>query len=91
MHIELTNDINRMSHIIKVIIMIILSYISLFYLSIGLDSKVIFYISMISLPLSLNILSDIYSKKGEILNKTLGKVVILLYLDTLLLTIGVSI
>ena len=71
--------------------MIILSYISLFYLSTGLDSKVIFYVSMISLPLSLNILSDIYSKKGEILNKTLGKVVILLCLDTLLLTIGVSI
>jgi 1,4-dihydroxy-2-naphthoate octaprenyltransferase len=76
---------------LQVLFMIILSYLSLFYLSIGLDSKVIFYISMISLPLSLNILSDIYSKKGEILNKTLGKVVILLCLDTLLLTIGVSI
>ena len=76
---------------LQVLFMIILSYISLFYLSTGLDSKVIFYVSMISLPLSLNILSDIYSKKGEILNKTLGKVVILLCLDTLLLTIGVSI
>ena len=76
---------------LQVLFMIILSYISLFYLSTGLDSKVIFYVSMISLPLSLNIISDIYSKKGEILNKTLGKVVILLCLDTLLLTIGVSI
>ena len=76
---------------LQVLFMIILSYLSLFYLSIGLDSKVIFYISMISLPLSLNILSDIYSKKGKILNKTLGKVVILLLLDTFLLTIGVSI
>ena len=76
---------------LQVLFMIMLSYLSLFYLSIGLDSKIIFYISMISLPLSLNILSDIYSKKGEILNKTLGKVVILLCLDTLLLTIGVSI
>ena len=76
---------------LQVLFMIILSYLSLFYLSIGLDNKVIFYISMISLPLSLNILSDIYSKKGEILNKTLGKVVILLLLDTFLLTIGVSI
>ena len=76
---------------LQVLFMIILSYISLFYLSIGLDSKVIFYISMISLPLSLNILSDIYSKKGKILNKTLGKVVMLLCLDTFLLTIGVSI
>ena len=76
---------------LQVLFMIILSYISLFYLSTGLDSKVIFYVSMISLPLSLNILSDIYSKKGEILNKTLGKVVILLCLDTLLLIIGVSI
>ena len=76
---------------LQVLFMIILSYISLFYLSIGLDSKVIFYISMISLPLSLNILSDIYSKEGEALNKTLGKVVMLLCLDTFLLTIGVSI
>ena len=76
---------------LQVLFMIILSYISLFYLSIGLGSKVIFYISMISLPLLLNILSDIYSKKGKILNKTLGKVVILLCLDTFLLTIGVSI
>tara|TARA_B110000196_G_scaffold299172_1_gene291582 strand:+ start:100 stop:969 length:870 start_codon:yes stop_codon:yes gene_type:complete len=76
---------------LQILFMIILSYISLFYLSIGLDSKVIFYISMISLPLSLNILSDIYSKEGEALNKTLGKVVMLLCLDTFLLTIGVSI
>ena len=76
---------------LQVLFMIILSYISLFYLSIGVDSKVIFYISMISLPLSLNILSDIYSKRGKILNKTLGKVVMLLCLDTFLLTIGVSI
>lgn len=76
---------------LQVLFMIILSYISLFYLSIGLDSKVIFYISMISLPLSLNILSDIYSKEGEALNKTLGKVVMLLCLNTFLLTIGVSI
>lgn len=76
---------------LQILFMIILSYISLFYLSIGLDSKVIFYISMISLPLSLNILSDIYSKEGEALNKTLGKVVMLLCLNTFLLTIGVSI
>ena len=54
----------------QVLFMIILSYLSLFYLSIGLDSKVIFYISMISLPLSLNILSDIYSKNGS------GKVIL---------------
>ena len=75
----------------QILFMILLSYISFFCLSIGLDSKVIFYLSIISLPLSLNILSDIYSKKGEILNLTLGKVVILLCLDTFLLTIGVSI
>ena len=76
---------------LQVLFMIILSYISLFYLSIGLDSKVIFYISMISLPLSLNILNDIYTKEGEALNKTLGKVVILLCLEALFLTIGLSI
>ena len=75
----------------QILFMILLSYISFFCLSIGLDSKVIFYLSIISLPLSLNILSDIYSKKGKILNKTLGKVVILLLLDTFLLTVGVSI
>ena len=75
----------------QVLSMIILSYIGLFYLSTGLNNKLIFYISMISLPLSLSILNDIYNKKSEMLNKTLAKVVVLLCLETLLLAIGVSI
>lgn len=75
----------------QVLSMIILSYLSLFYLSIGLNNNLIFYISMISLPLSLSILNDIYNKKSEVLNKTLAKVVVLLCLETLLLAIGVSI
>ena len=76
---------------LQVLSMIILSYLSLFYLSTELNNKLIFYISIISFPLSLSILNDIYSKKSEMLNKTLGKVVIFLCLDTFLLIIGVSI
>jgi 1,4-dihydroxy-2-naphthoate octaprenyltransferase len=71
--------------------MIILSYLGLFLLSLGLNNKLIFYIIMMGLPLSLSILNDIYNKKGEMLNKTLGKVVMLLCLEGLLLVIGVSI
>ena len=73
---------------LQALFMIILSYLGLFYLSLGLNNKLIFYVMIISLPLSLNILNDIYHKEGAILNKTLSKVVILLITEAFLLAIG---
>ena len=51
---------------LQALFMIILSYLGLFYLSLGLNNKLIFYVMIISLPLSLNILNDIYHKEGVI-------------------------
>ena len=74
---------------LQAICMIALSYIGILFLSLGLNNIIIFYISMMSMPLSINIFYDIYIKEGGMLNKTLGKVVMLLCLDTGLLGIGV--
>jgi len=75
---------------IESLCMIVLSYMGLFFVASGLGNKMIFFISMLSFPLALSILNDIYNKDGEILNKTLGKVIMLLCLDAVLLLIGVS-
>ena len=74
---------------LQIIGMILLSYIGILFLSLGLQKIIIFYISIISMPLSINIFNDAYSKQGEILNKTLGKTIILLCLDTILLACGI--
>ena len=74
---------------LQAICMIALSYIGILFLSLGLNNIIIFYISMMSMPLSINIFYDVYIKEGGMLNKTLGKVVMLLCLDTGLLGIGV--
>ena len=74
---------------LQIIGMILLSYLGILFLSLGLQKIIIFYISIISMPLSINIFNDVYSKQGEILNKTLGKTIILLCLDTILLACGI--
>ena len=75
---------------LQVITMILLSYTGIFFLSLGLQNSLgIFYVSIISIPLSINIFYDICSKKGQILNKTLGKVIVLLCLDASLLAYGI--
>tara|TARA_Y100001960_G_C14643837_1_gene812291 strand:+ start:364 stop:1233 length:870 start_codon:yes stop_codon:yes gene_type:complete len=74
---------------LQAICMIALSYIGILFLSLGLNNIIIFYISMMSMPLSINIFYDVYIKEGGMLNKTLGKVIMLLCLDTGLLGIGV--
>ena len=76
---------------LQIICMIALSYIGILFLSLGLNNITIFYISMISMPLSINIFYDVYIKDSKMLNKTLGKVVVLLVLDACLLGIGVFI
>ena len=76
---------------LQVIGMMLLSYTGILFLSFGLNQIIIFYISILSVPLSINIFYDVYTKRGQVLNKTLGKVVMLLCLDTILLASGIFI
>ena len=83
--------LSKIKQLREIICMIALSYIGILFLSLGLNNITIFYISMISIPLSINIFYDVYIKDSKMLNKTLGKVVVLLVLDACLLGIGVFI
>ena len=69
-------------------VVICLSYVSIFLLSIELQNYQIFYFMLFSIPLSVNILRDIFFAKPVELNSTLGKVSALLVLDYLLLLIS---
>ncbi len=69
-------------------VVVCLSYISIFLLSIELQNHKIFYFMLFSIPLSVNILRDIFFAKPVKLNSTLGKVSALLVLDYLLLLIS---
>ena len=76
---------------VQTALMLILSYISIYILASNMNNINIFYITLLNLPLSLNILYDTMQKNNLHLNKTLGKVSNLLILDSILLTIGVYI
>ena len=91
-------DVNKNTLVVKfgkkfglfqIILMILLSYIGMLFLAFELKKIIIFYMSIISIPLSVNIFYDVYSKQGDILNKTLGKMIILLCLDAILLVCGI--
>ncbi len=73
---------------VQILFLFILSYISLFNLSIGLGQHLIFYLILIGVPISINILYDSIYKKETVLNKTLAKVSALLVIETCLLIIG---
>jgi len=73
------------------VLMLTLSYISIFILASNFNQMNIFYITLIGLPLSSSILYDIMQKNNIHLNKTLGKVSKLLILDCILLSVGIYI
>ena len=76
---------------IHAVLMLILSYISIFILASNFNQMNIFYFTLIGLPFSVSILYDIMQKNNIHLNKTLGKVSKLLILDCILLSVGIYI
>jgi len=76
---------------IQTILMLILSYASIYILSLNMNNFNIFYIVLLSLPLSLSILNDVTRNNNLHIKNTLAKVANLLILDCLLLAIGIYI
>jgi len=64
------------------------SYVVMFFLSTSLSNNSVFYMALVSIPLSINIIVDILYKEPKHLGSVLGKVVSLLALDCALLYIG---
>ena len=64
------------------------SYVVMFFLSTSLSNNAVFYMALVSIPLSINIIVDILYKEPKYLSSVLGKVVSLLALDCVLLYIG---
>ena len=64
------------------------SYVVMFFLSTSLSNNAVFYMALVSIPLSINIIVDILYKEPKYLGSVLGKVVSLLALDCALLYIG---
>tara|TARA_B100001175_G_scaffold76457_1_gene63868 strand:- start:2139 stop:3008 length:870 start_codon:yes stop_codon:yes gene_type:complete len=64
------------------------SYVVMFFLSTSLSNNAVFYMALVSIPLSINIVVDILYKEPKYLGSVLGKVVSLLALDCALLYIG---
>ena len=60
-------------------------------LALNFEKLNIFYLTLVSLPLSLSILYDTLYKQDTFLNKTLAKISTLLILDCILLAIGIYI
>ena len=73
---------------IELLLMFIITYISIFIIAYNFSSISLFYIYLISIPLSLNIYYDIIVKTGFILNKTLAKVSFLMIFHCILIYIG---
>ena len=72
----------------EVLIMLFITYVSIFIIAYKFSSLFLFYIYLTSLPVSLNIFYDIIIKKGIILNKTLAKVSLLMIIHCVLIYIG---
>ncbi len=70
------------------IMIMLVSYFSMFLLSISIYNNAVFYIALASVPLSINIIVDILYKESKQLNSVLRKVVFLLVLDCVLLYVG---
>ena len=70
------------------ITVLVISYISMFFLSSSISNNAIFYITLVSVPLSVNIIINVLYREPKHLNPVLGKVVCLLILDCILLYIG---
>ena len=67
---------------------ICLSYVGIFLLSVQVKNYNIFYLMLFSVPISINIIRDVFYKEPLNLNPTLGKVSGLLIIDCMLLFIG---
>ena len=76
---------------IQAVLMLCISYLSIYLLALNFEQFSIFYISLLSLPLTAAIINDIFYKQGMLLNKTLLKVSSLLIIDCILLYIGIVI
>ena len=76
---------------IQAVLMLCISYLSIYLLALNFKQFSIFYISLLSLPLTAAIINDIFYKQGMLLNKTLLKVSNLLIIDCILLYIGILI
>jgi len=70
------------------LIIILLSYASIFLLSVQVKNYNIFYLMLFSTPISISIIKDIFYKEPLNLNSTLGKVSGLLIIDCMFLFIG---
>jgi len=75
---------------IEVLIMFLISYISIFIIAYKFSTLFLFYIYLLSIPLSLNILHDVIFKTGQALNKTIAKVALLMIAHCFLIFIGFS-
>ena len=67
---------------------ICLSYVGIFLLSVQVKNYNIFYLMLFSVPISINIIKDVFYKEPLNLNPTLGKVSGLLIIDCMLLFVG---
>ena len=74
----------------QTLLMVIISYIAMYMLALNIEQVNIFYITIISTPLSISILYDTLTKTSFQLNQTLGKISSLLILDCILLAIGIN-
>jgi 1,4-dihydroxy-2-naphthoate octaprenyltransferase len=70
------------------LIIILLSYASIFLLSVQVKNYNIFYLMLFSTPISISIIKDVFYKEPLNLNSTLGKVSGLLIIDCMFLFIG---
>ena len=76
---------------IYIVGLLIMSYSMIYLLAVNIYNLNIFYSTLFSLPLSINIIYDVCNKTDSLLNQTLAKVSGLLILDCILITIGIYI
>ena len=76
---------------LQIVVMLLISYIFFFLLSLEMQDYNLFYMILLSVPLALNITYDTYTISGAGLNKTLVKIACLLILLCTLMAIGIYI
>jgi len=74
---------------LEIIVMNLLSHICFFWLATHLENHNVFYMILLSTPLNLYIIYDIYSVSDQKLNQTLAKTSYLSILQCILLAIGI--
>ena len=70
------------------VIILLMSYVFMFLLSMSIHNNIMLYVMLVSIPLSVNIIIDVLYKESKELNPALGKVACLLIVDCILLYIS---